>query len=87
LRVLVTGGSGFIGSHVVDKLLDAGHEPVIFDLEPSPYHSREQARTVKGDVTDIGALSRALGVAARSSTSLRWPTSAPWRRSPARPSR
>jgi UDP-glucose 4-epimerase len=61
LRVLVTGGSGFIGSHVVDKLLDAGHEPVIFDLEPSPYHSREQARTVKGDVTDIGALSRALG--------------------------
>ena len=35
MRVLVTGGSGFIGSHVVDKLLDAGHEPRIFDLAPS----------------------------------------------------
>jgi len=57
--VLVTGGSGFIGSHVVDKLIDAGHEPVIFDLEPSPYHPSEQVRAVSGDVTDTGALSRA----------------------------
>ena len=39
MRVLVTGGSGFIGSHVVDKLLDAGHEPRIFDLRFSPHHS------------------------------------------------
>jgi UDP-glucose 4-epimerase len=59
MRVLVTGGSGFIGSHVVDKLIGAGHEPVIFDLEPSPYHPSEQVRAVSGDVTDTGALSRA----------------------------
>ena len=37
-RVLVTGGAGFIGSHVVDKLRAAGHEPVIFDMRPSPFH-------------------------------------------------
>ena len=34
MRVLVTGGSGFIGSHVVDKLRARGHEPVIYDLRP-----------------------------------------------------
>jgi UDP-glucose 4-epimerase len=59
LRVLVTGGSGFIGSHVVDKLLDSGHEPRIFDLRPSPYHSPRVVEQTIGDVTDRDALSRA----------------------------
>ena len=31
LKVLVTGGAGYIGSHMVFALLDAGHEPVILD--------------------------------------------------------
>ncbi|MER5779520.1 NAD-dependent epimerase/dehydratase family protein [Streptomyces sp. NPDC002039] len=32
MRVLVTGGAGFIGSHVVSALADRGHDPVVFDL-------------------------------------------------------
>ncbi|MZE76864.1 NAD-dependent epimerase/dehydratase family protein, partial [Streptomyces sp. SID5475] len=31
MRVLVTGGAGFIGSHIVTALAAAGHEPVVLD--------------------------------------------------------
>ncbi len=60
MRVLVTGGSGFIGSHVVDKLRARGHEPVIYDLRPSPWHDRGTVDTVLGSITDREALERAL---------------------------
>jgi UDP-glucose 4-epimerase len=62
MRVLVTGGSGFIGSHVVDKLRAHGHEPVIYDLRPSPWHEdpAHPVETVLGSITDREALERAL---------------------------
>jgi UDP-glucose 4-epimerase len=62
MRVLVTGGSGFIGSHVVDRLRARGYEPVIYDLRPSPWHSDPDHRvdTVLGSITDREALERAL---------------------------
>src|SRR5437763_983270 len=60
MRVLVTGGSGFIGSHVVDKLRARGHEPVIYDLRPSPWHEPGTVDTVLGSITDREALERAL---------------------------
>src|SRR5262245_24917771 len=31
MKILVTGGAGFVGSHVVDALIEAGHEVVIID--------------------------------------------------------
>jgi UDP-glucose 4-epimerase len=52
VKVLVTGGAGFIGSHVIDRLLAHGHEPVIFDLVQSPYHPPTEVRTVLGDIAD-----------------------------------
>jgi UDP-glucose 4-epimerase len=52
MRVLVTGGSGFIGSHVVDKLAEAGFEPRIYDLLPSPHHEPGSVDSVVGDLFD-----------------------------------
>src|ERR1700676_1005136 len=48
-RILVTGGAGFIGSHVSEALLDRGHEVTIVDnFEPyySPEIKRRNLRTI-----------------------------------------
>jgi UDP-glucose 4-epimerase len=60
VKVLVTGGAGFIGSHVVDRLKVSGHEARIFDLFPSPYHGSADVETVLGDITDAAALTSAM---------------------------
>jgi UDP-glucose 4-epimerase len=52
VKVLVTGGAGFIGSHVVDRLIAHGHDPVIFDLIASRYHPPTEVKAVLGDIAD-----------------------------------
>lgn len=62
----MTGGAGFIGSHVVDALLARGHEVAILDsLNPrvhaeSPDYVDGRAELIVGDVCDAEAISRAL---------------------------
>jgi UDP-glucose 4-epimerase len=60
VRVLVTGGSGFIGSHVVDRLLMQGHQPRIFDLVHSWRHDSDAVESVSGDILDGAALRAAM---------------------------
>ena len=60
MRVLVTGGGGFIGSHVVDRLIERGSTPRIFDLSASPYHSPLEVETFTGSITDPANLDLAM---------------------------
>jgi len=70
-KVLVTGGAGFIGSHLVDTLLERGHAVRVFDnLDPQvhgagaqgpPTYLSREAEFIQGDVRDAEALDAALG--------------------------
>ncbi len=55
MRVLVTGGSGYLGTAIVDALARRGHAPVVFARAPTP----ADGDAIAGDVTDAAALTRA----------------------------
>jgi UDP-glucose 4-epimerase len=56
MKSLVTGGAGFIGSHIVDRLIDLGHTVVVIDNETSQVHDHfyynEKAQYFKFDIAD-----------------------------------
>ena len=51
MKIVFFGGSGFLGSHVCDKLSEAGHDVTIVDLRPSPYLRPDQ-KMVTGSLLD-----------------------------------
>jgi farnesol dehydrogenase len=54
MRVLVTGGTGYLGSAVVQALVAAGHEPIVFARRPHP-----TAASIVGDIRDTRAVTTA----------------------------
>jgi UDP-glucose 4-epimerase len=57
MRVLVLGGSGFLGSHIVDKFLREKHDVTVYDLYPERFRrSPKGIKFVTGDFGNVGAL-------------------------------
>jgi nucleoside-diphosphate-sugar epimerase len=61
MRILVTGGAGFIGSHLTERLIELGHEVVVLDdlstgREENLAHLHGRFRFVKGSITDLALL-------------------------------
>ncbi|MFE7648993.1 NAD-dependent epimerase/dehydratase family protein [Streptomyces phaeoluteigriseus] len=56
MRVLVTGGAGFIGSHVVDALRARGHEPLVFDVREDPAADVRDPAAVAGALAGVDAV-------------------------------
>ena len=59
MKVIVFGGSGFLGSHVADALAEAGHQVAVFDRKPSPYLGPDR-RMIVGDILDPAAVDEAV---------------------------
>jgi len=57
MRALVLGGSGFLGSHIVDRFLREKHEVTVYDLYPERFRrSPKGIKFVTGDFGNVGAL-------------------------------
>jgi UDP-glucose-4-epimerase GalE len=61
MRILISGGAGYIGSHVAKAIRQAGHEPVVFDnLSAGHRWAVQWGPLVEGDLMDRAAIETAL---------------------------
>jgi len=58
-KILITGGAGFLGSHIADELTRQGHMVTILDVRHSPYLQANQDMVI-GDISDLSFLESVL---------------------------
>ena len=59
-KIFITGGCGFLGSHIVDTLLEEGHEITVYDNLDSGYKENipKEVKLIKGDILDRDKLTK-----------------------------
>jgi len=64
MKALVTGGAGFIGSHIVDRLLKDGHEVIVLDDlstgKRENLQQNEKLQFVEGDIRDFDTVAQCM---------------------------
>jgi len=63
LKILVTGGTGFVGSYVLLELIQRGEEITVFDIEPASKVARdiqEKLTWIQGDIRDLAQIETAI---------------------------
>jgi UDP-glucose 4-epimerase len=64
MKALVTGGAGFIGSHIVDRLLQDGHEVIVLDNFSTGHRQNladnEKLEIVEGDIRDFSTVNECM---------------------------
>jgi UDP-glucose 4-epimerase len=59
MKIMITGGAGFIGSNLASKFLELGHEVIIYDSHLNDQYLRQDRRKmalIQGDVLNLGSL-------------------------------
>ncbi|MBI4016695.1 MAG: SDR family oxidoreductase [Candidatus Aenigmarchaeota archaeon] len=64
MRIVVTGGAGFIGSHLAEELVREGHDVLVYDNLSTGNEAylksvKNKIKLVKGDIIDVGQLKKA----------------------------
>ena len=60
MRVLITGGDGFVGSHLAERLLKRGEEVTLFDREFGPNTKDIDCEKIRGDIRQPQAVKQAV---------------------------
>ena len=58
-KILVTGSSGFIASHIADVLVEKGYQVILFDTVPSKYKTKGQKEII-GDILNVNDINSAM---------------------------